>query len=34
MIIIAAMKAIQDVIVEVRKLRQEAAKRYPGVLAD
>lgn len=34
MIIIVAMKAIREIFVEAGKLRQELAKRYPGVLAE
>jgi hypothetical protein len=34
MIIIAAMKALREVWAESLKLRQELARRYPGVLAE
>ncbi len=34
MIIVVAMKAIREIIVETFKLRQEMAKRYPGVIAE
>lgn len=34
MIIVAALKAIREVLVETVKLRRELAKRYPGVMAE
>ncbi|MBB4039308.1 hypothetical protein GGR34_000943 [Microvirga flocculans] len=34
MIIVAALKAIREVLVEAVKLRRELAKRYPGVMAE
>lgn len=34
MMIVAAMKLIREIWIETVQLRQELAKRYPGVLAD
>jgi hypothetical protein len=34
MIIVVALKVVREVIAETFKLRQEMAKRYPGILAD
>ena len=34
MIIVVAMKAVREIIVETLKLRRELAKRYPGVMAE
>ena len=33
MLIVVAMKAIREIIVETFQLRRELAKRYPGILA-
>jgi len=34
MLIVAAMKAIREIVADTLKLRRELMKRYPGILAE
>lgn len=34
MILVVALKAAREILVEAVKLRRELAKRYPGVMAE